>query len=728
MLPETPLSHETPLSQCRKNLFAFVSLFLLILITYSNTFDASWHFDDENNILKNKPLHLTELNIQNIKKTFFADWNGSGKLYRPVACFSFALNYYFGGTEVYGYHLINLIIHFLSSFFLFLFVYHTLNFPILKARYGPNAYFIALFSAVLWAINPVQTQAVTYVVQRMASMAGMFSIMAMYFYLKGRTSAPKSLRGPHFFLCIVCSILAIGSKENAVMLPMVILIYDLFLIQGVTKKNIQRYSFFLLIVILISLVLALLIAGPSIFNPKSLISGYQNRGFTLSERLLTEPRVILFYISLLLYPMPNRLCFEHDIPLSISLFTPLSTILSIVAILLALCLTVRGARKWPFISFCIIFFFLNHLIEASVFPIEIIFEHRNYLPSMLFFAPIAILLLKGIELFSSRKALQALLIIFLILVPIGWGHSTFVRNMAWKTDESLYLDCVEKYPDLARPHNNLGSVYGKKHLYQKAIDEYLIALSKKNDNNLVANAWIYHNLGSIYQKLGKDEKAMFYYDQAFRFQPLFSPSHINKGIILMKNDHYDKAESEFRKAIKGNKNLVLAYGNLGFLLIATGQTDEGIINLKKAVEKNPHSPEAIRMLGLAYKLKDKAGKAIIYLKKALTIDPNDPLALLHLAHIYFSNGMNGQKDEAMACFFDICDGDPIRIKQFIHFMLENACSKGALLSQQKPLLTFLGTECARKSKEYGYISDYCVKKKGEPTSRQVRPFKQTTNK
>ena len=134
MLPETSLPG------CRKNLFAVVALFFLILMTYSNTFDASWHFDDENNILNNKPLHLTELNLQSIKKTFFADWNGSGKLYRPVACLSFALNYYFGGTGVYGYHLINLIIHFLSSIFLFLFVYHTLNLPILEARYGPNAY------------------------------------------------------------------------------------------------------------------------------------------------------------------------------------------------------------------------------------------------------------------------------------------------------------------------------------------------------------------------------------------------------------------------------------------------------------------------------------------------------------------------------------------------------------------------------------------------------------
>ena len=378
------------LSSCRKNVFAVVALFIIVFTVYSNTFNASWHFDDENNILNNKPLHLTELNLQNIKQTFFANWNGSGKLYRPVACLSFALNYYFGGTEVYGYHLINLIVHFLASVFLFLFVYQTLHLPAMKARYGPKAYFVALLSAVLWAINPVQIQAVTYVVQRMTSLAGLFCIMSMYLYVKGRTSGPKLLRSAHYFLCVVCGMLAIGSKENAVMLPVVILLYDLFLIQGITKRNLIRYSLFLSIAVLVCLALALLIAGPSIFNPSNLMSGYQNRGFSLWERLLTEPRVILFYISLLLYPMPDRLCLEHGITLSTSLITPISTIMSIVAILLILGLAVVGAKKWPLISFCVIFFFLNHLIEASVFPLELVFEHRNYLPSMLFFVPLAI--------------------------------------------------------------------------------------------------------------------------------------------------------------------------------------------------------------------------------------------------------------------------------------------------------------------------------------------------
>ncbi len=715
MLPETSLSG------CRKNVFAFVALLVVILITYSNTFDASWHFDDENNILENNPLHLTELNMQDIKRTFFADWNGSGKLYRPVACLSFALNYYFGGTEVYGYHLINLIIHVLSSVFLFLFVYHTLNLPLLKKRYGSSSYFIALLSALLWAINPMQTQAVTYVVQRMTSMAGMFSIMAMYFYLKGKMSTQNPLKAIHYFICCVCGILALGSKENAVMLPMVILLYDLFLIQGVTKRNIKRYLFFFLIAVLICVTIALVIAGPSILDPKGIIAGYQNRGFSLSERLLTEPRVILFYISLLLYPMPDRLCLEHNITLSSSLITPISTIISIIVIVLIFCLACASARKRPLISFCVLFFLMNHLIEASVFPLELVFEHRNYLPSMFFFVPLSILLSSGLQLFSRKRSLQVILIIFAILVLIGWGHSTYARNMVWKNDGSLSFDCVEKYPDLARPHHNLGVYYGKKNMYQNAIDEYLISLTKENRNNLMAKNWTFYNLGSIYQKMRKDNKALFYYEQAQKYQPQFAPTHVGKGVLFMRNGLFAEAESEFKKAIDGDRAATSAYGNLGFLLLLTGETGKAINNLKIALEKSPQNAKIMRHLGLAYKLNGMSGKAYTMLNNSLELDPNNPYTLLDLADLYCHKGMEAKKDEIMVRFFAVFDGSASRIEKFINGMAPKPGTEDALIPYRKNLITLLSDACRNRSEMYMNLAGYCLQKKGELTMKSVHP-------
>jgi hypothetical protein len=277
------LEPETHLTPCRRNVFAFIALLVIVLTIYSNTFRASWHFDDKINILTNEPLHLKELTWSNIKKTFFASLDNEGKIYRPVACLSFALNYYVGEDNVLGYHIVNLSIHFLASLFLFLFLYQTLNLPLLKARYGPDSYFISLLASALWAINPVQIQAVTYIVQRMASMAGMFYIMSMYFYLRGRTAENKLHQGIYLFSCLIAAALAFGSKENAAMLPISIFLFDLFIIQGLSKENIKRNSLILLILVLIPLALALVLKGPSLFSTDNLLSGYEIRAFTLTE-------------------------------------------------------------------------------------------------------------------------------------------------------------------------------------------------------------------------------------------------------------------------------------------------------------------------------------------------------------------------------------------------------------------------------------------------------------
>jgi len=222
---------EPPLSHCRIVVFSIIALSLLIFSIYGNSFDCSWHFDDEPNITDNPNLHLKEITWQNLKRALFSDRNNPAYPYRPMACLTFALNHYFGGLNVFGYHLVNVLIHLISSVFLFLFIYHTLNLASLKAKYARQSYFIALLATTLWAINPVQTQAVTYIVQRMASLAGMFYIMSMFFYLKARISETGSKKIIFFILCFVSFVMALGSKENAAILPLSVFLYEIVILQ-----------------------------------------------------------------------------------------------------------------------------------------------------------------------------------------------------------------------------------------------------------------------------------------------------------------------------------------------------------------------------------------------------------------------------------------------------------------------------------------------------------------
>jgi tetratricopeptide (TPR) repeat protein len=637
------LCSETLLPSWRKNIFAVVTIFIIILAIYSNTFDASWHFDDESNILKNDYLQLKELTWQNIKRTFFADPYVEGKFYRPVVCLSFALNYYIGGNGVFGYHIVNLIVHFLSSIFLFLFIHRTLNLPLLKSKYGENSYLIALLAAVLWTINPVQTQAVTYVVQRMASMAGMFYIMSMYFYLKGRTSARRPLKATHYLVCLVCGILALGSKENSIMLPVSIFTYDLFLIHGLTKRNIIRSSmvFFALIFLCLSLVIAM--NGPSVLNPYKLPDTFKDRGFTLLERLLTEPRVVLFYVSLLLYPMPDRLSIMHDISVSTGLLDPTWTIIAILTILALLGLAVSKSKKWPFVSFCILFFFINHIIESTILPLELVFEHRNYVPSMLFFAPLAILIAKGIRFFSEKRLMQFMICAFVLLVLIAEGHSTFARNFVWRTEETLWLDAAEKSPNLPGPYHNLGRYYDSIGLKEMALAYYKGALKLPEGPNRKCHHLTYHNMALLYKSINQREKAEIYFLKALKLDPRIPNAYIGLGILDTEKGQYQTALANFIKALDFDSSSPQARNYIGLILMRHKKFEGAINQFQEVLRRNPLDPYALTHLGVAYKYKGEFNRALNCFTRVLGINKRYVTAYLHLIEVY---SIMGQKDKA----------------------------------------------------------------------------------
>ena len=214
----------------------------MLLIIYGNSFFGEWHFDDYHNIVDNRNVHLQGLSWQEIRKTFSGTADGSegGHSTRPLSYLSFGLNYLFGGTDVFGYHVVNFVIHFAAAVFLFLFICRTLQLPLLRDRYGEKAYDIALLATFFWATSPLQVNAVTIIVQRMASLAGLGTIMALYFYVRARTAERGSARRGFAFLCAASSLLAFGSKENAAMLPISILLYDVLLVQGATRENLSR--------------------------------------------------------------------------------------------------------------------------------------------------------------------------------------------------------------------------------------------------------------------------------------------------------------------------------------------------------------------------------------------------------------------------------------------------------------------------------------------------------
>ncbi len=647
------LESERKLTPCRRNLFAIISIIILICLVYSNSFDCSWQFDDIGVIVQNDAIQLDKMDWQSLKQTLFASPTKSERIYRPLSCITIALNYYFGGKHVFGYHVVNVGIHILAAIFLFLFVYNTLNLPSLKPKYGPIAYFIAFFSTIFWAINPVQTESVTYIVQRMTSLSALFYIMAMYFYVKGRAAERKESRRLQYVVFVIFSLLAFGAKENAAMLPFSVLLFDFFFIQGLKKENLKRFALIFFVLIIIPISLAVILRGPTALSPSGIMSIYESkRPFGPVERLLTQPGVILFYISLLFYPMQQRLSIAHDIPISSGLFDPPLTIIAIGTILVIVALCIVYSRKWPLICYCIFFFFMNHAIEASFLGLELCFEHRNYLPSMLLFVPVTILLVKGLRYYSNKRSMQCVLSVFMILLLVGFGNSTFLRNYDYKTEGTFWADAANKYPDLIRPHLNLGVFYYDQKNYEKALSEFLLAEACHKSSNITDRPTIQYNIGLVYHGQKNWDKAVEYYQKSVAIDPSNADVHNNLGLIYMKQEKEEKAEQEFLEAIHYDPGAMEPYKNIALTLLKQGRVEKAWDYIHRAGKRWQDDAGLLGAAGYVQRLMGSYGKSYLFLKKAIEGGKYDPKLHLYLAEIYFKQNKRKQAIREIQMFIE----------------------------------------------------------------------------
>lgn len=584
----------------RRYLFVLLALLIILFLAYHNSFDCSWHFDDYDNITQNNNIQIKQFSWENVKKISFGIIN-SNRISRPVSYLSFALNYYFGGLDVFGYHVVNFLIHYLCAIFLFLFIINTLKLPLLKEKYKKHSYSIALLATLFWAINPVHVTAVTYIVQRMASMAALFYILTMYCYLKFRTSDKKVKPIIFAILCVIFTILAIGTKENAAMLPVSIILYDLFFIQGLTRKNIRKN-----IKIAIFPSIILIVVGLLFYDVSNIINDYSIRPFSMTERLLTEPRIIIFYLSLLFYPVTPRLTLIHDIEISRSLFEPWTTFTAIMAIIIIIGLCAIKSRKYPLLTYCVLFFFINHFIEGSFLPLELIFEHRNYLPSMFLFVPFAILLVKGLEYFYNKKIIFYLISTSIIFLLIIQSVAVCMQNYIMKNEFSLWSDNVAKAPRLHSPRQSLALALLAIGDFSEALKELNIAITSFESGAFPKKALTYSCIGECYFFTGDDDKAVSFYIKSLNVYPPWShkPMIFDRlASILMRKNLLDKAEEMARKAISLNPRGSGYYLTYCAILIKKKKLDAAIKKAQTALKLNPDSLVAYRYIADAYALK-----------------------------------------------------------------------------------------------------------------------------
>lgn len=704
------LEYESRLSACRKHVFACVSLLLLVVLTYSNTFYASWHLDDGPNIVENRSLHLKEFSWPEIKKAFFSTPAASKiEFFRPLSRFTLAVNYYLGGDEVFGYHVANVSIHVVACMLLYLCLYHTLHLPLLRTRYAPYSYFIALMATTFWAVHPIQTQAVTYIVQRMTSMAGMFFIMAMCFYVQALRATRRRTRIPLQISCAVAGLLSLGSKENAVLLPVSLFLYHLLLVRGVTaqaaRKTLTGFTWAYLLPV------CAVLAYLSVFHDvvSQVFSLYDTRVFTSWERLLTETRVMVLYISLLFYPVPSRFSIDHPMVLSTSLFDPPSTFLSLLflaAVLAAACLL---SRREPILAFPLFFFFLNHAVESSILPIELVFEHRNYLPSLFLFVPVAIGMLKVLRSLNRSRSVRTLAAVTFSLILVALAHSAYVRNMAWKDEGTLWLDCLRKYPSSFRAHHNLGRYFSLRGEEREATSLYLKALACPEIHSRKEKGITFFNLGLLAHRRGDIPRASSYYRRALELDPCCPGAHNNLAGLLLDREGADLSEPlqllNAALECKHDGEVSLALSNMGILQFKMGAHDKALGSLIRSLKMDPDNPLTLLRLGYVLKEAGHWGRASTVFMQLLDVNPRDPTGFLCLAEVYLRSGHTTRGMQIMTRLLDALP--PASLTEYLREFGRHKTVADVTPDIQF-LLPYLEEACRKKKSAFQGVLEQCL--------------------
>ncbi|MCC6502101.1 MAG: tetratricopeptide repeat protein [Deltaproteobacteria bacterium] len=573
---------------------ALAALAAFTFIIYSNVLHGPFIFDDGMYIIDNTQIRDSSLL-----------WPPSP---RYLTYLSFAFNYSHGGLNTFGYHLFNVIVHIFNSALVFAIALLLFRTAALKDK-GVERYAlpVALMASFFFAAHPVQTQAVSYITQRFASLTALFYLLSVACYLKWRTSEGSS-RLFFYAVALLSAVAAQFTKETGFTLPAVILLLEYAFFRG-TGSALKRL-FPLVPFILVMAIVPVLLFAPGVFGAGSAGISETTRVQQLRDLdtvsrhdyLATQFRVMATYFRLLVAPYGQNLDYHYTIFKSfLAPQVVLSALFLVIPIFgLGLFLLGRGIKGRGPLSLIagtgILFFFIAISIESSIIPInDVIYEHRLYLPSAgaaLFFAAA----LMGLFEFSKKRFKLAIsplawAVVAVIVLAAPLGAATFARNSLWADDILFWRDVVAKSPDKGRVHNNYGRVLYKKGMTAEGMAEFKLAV--KLDPVTPSG---YYNLGNAYKDLGLMDEAIKAFETAIEQDPGKLNARNNLGLVYLMVGRPAEAVEQFETMLLKNPNDFKAHNNLGLAYSAMGRADLAEEEFRAAVFIKPDFADALNNL------------------------------------------------------------------------------------------------------------------------------------
>jgi tetratricopeptide (TPR) repeat protein len=571
------------------------------LAVYANSLSVPFLFDDLLSIRDNPRI-----------RSLSPPWAPLIDTSRPVVQFSLALNYAVGRLDVAGYHAVNLAIHILAALTLFGIVKRTL------AAWGhaaDNSTSLAGAVALVWMVHPLQTESVTYVIQRAESLMGLFYLLTIYCFI----------RGWHVAAVAACA-LGMASKPVMATAPVVVLLYDKVFMAGSFAQALRkRWALYAGLAATWALLPVLLASGAREWRTDA---GFGFRDVTAGDYLRTQPGVILNYLALSLWPDP--LVLDYGWPVARTAGEIALPALAIAGLIAA---TIWAVRRKPAIGFVGAFFFLALAPSSSFIPIrDIAFEHRMYLPLA---AVVALVVIGGRALMQSYwgNAARPVQIGLVVAVVALFGIGTVRRNEVYRSELSIWRDTAKKRPQNSRARYNHGIALQLAGRPDEAITEYSAAVRLRPD---YADA--HYAMGTALAKLGKHQEAVRSYREALRFRPGYLLAHFNMGIALVKLGQADEAIRQYNEVLRLDPQHTDARINLGSIYYSQGKFAEAVAQFTEALRIDAHSSEAHFNLGLALHEQGKLGEAATHYTEALRLRPGHAEAHNNLGAVLFVQG------------------------------------------------------------------------------------------
>ena len=627
--PVVPASAEPPAAAGGRGWLLALILVVAVLGAYHNSLSGPFLFDDEHAIVENPHL-----------RSLWPPWaplvtpDNTPLTGRPLVSLTLAVNHALGGLAPWGYHAVNLALHLAAVLLLFGLVRRTLRLPALGDRFSPRvAELLALVVALLWALHPLLTEAVVYVVQRTELLFSLWLLLVLYAVVRGLECQARegggSSRGWYMVAVIAC-FLGMASKEVMVGAPLLVLCYDRLFAAGSFRAALRRRWWLYAGLAASWLLLAGLVVAGSRSHSVSL--GYEE--LSPIAYLRTQAGVIVHYLRLAFWPSPLVIDYD-DWPVAAG-WGAVAPQAALLAALLGLCLwgLVKG-RRWAFPG---IAFFVILAPTSSLLPIatEVAAERRMYLP----LAALVVALVLGGHALLRRlprpASLAGLALAALLAASLGWA--TVQRNHDYRSQLAILQDAVAKRPNNARLHTNLGAALLAQHqagnfngeaegtaLLNEAIGHLSTSIQ------LVPNDSAYANLGMALARRGQLELAVKQYQEALQLNPGNPKALLNLGAALLQQGKAAEAVEQLRLALEVQPDSPEAHNNLAAALWQQGQHEEALEHFRAAVAARPDYREAIFNLGVALLQSGKAAEAEPQLAEAVRLAPEEPQGHLRLA-------------------------------------------------------------------------------------------------